>query len=388
MLTLGLACREPEQPPLIVPPEQADGSGGNDNDGADDEADSADASGSTGAPPDVPDLPGDCDAGARRCADDGFANHWCGWNTESFHTEWGWRVPCDAGQSCVDGLCSTAECRTPEVLFVVDRSDSLLEDDRWSWVADEVGAFSTRIRGSATQGLRLFPDEPCEPGEIASIETRPSGIGPLLEPPTQGASTPIRAALDETASAFGDPDQRQFVILITDGDETCEPDKSPALAASNLFRLGIRVFAIGVSTQANVALLDEIAALGGTGKAHIVDSGAALADALTEIEAKLGACVCDPGSTTCFDGVLTTCNDDGSGFAASEACATQMCNGNACVPVQCDWLCNLTENNAGIGACVENLLISQYTCGAFCDACVSNSYVDDGDCAAIAAECL
>jgi hypothetical protein len=385
VIALAAACREPAPPELIVPPVQDDASAGGDGDGSDD---GDPATSSTGAPPEVPDLPGDCEAGARRCSDDGFANQWCGWNPEAFQADWGWRVPCDAGQSCESGVCAVGECRTPEVLFVVDRSDSLLEDDRWLWVADEVSAFSSKIRASATQGLRMFPDEPCEPGDIAPIETRADGIGPLLVAPTQGASTPIRAALADTAAVFGDPDQHQVVILITDGDETCEPNQSPALVASSLYRLGIRVFAIGVSTQANVGLLDEIAALGGTGEARIVDSGAALADALTAIEAELGACVCDPGSTTCFDGVVSTCDDAGTGYVASEACPTGQCDGDACVPVDCEWFCDVAQSSAAIDACVSEVLYDDYECSSYCSSCVGYGAIDDAACAAIATQCL
>ncbi len=238
----------------------------------------------------------------------------------------------------------------------------------------------------ATQGVRMFPDQPCTPAEVQPILLRPEGFAELLVAPTTGASTPIRLALADVQPAFGDPDQSQAVILVTDGDETCEPDASPELEASNLFRLGIRTFAIGVSTQANLTLLDEIAAAGGTGTARLAADGAALRGALDAIMAELQACTaCNPGELRCSDGVMLVCNASGSDFEMGETCSTHAClDDGTCLPApqNCGWdpanayyNCGFQGVAPGDGApiaCPEGLIED--------DACSETGLTDIGCC--------
>ncbi len=281
--------------------------------------------------PDGPDLPGQCDAGSTRCAEDGGGFQACGWDFDAGEVTWGWRIPCESGETCSDGRCSMATCRAPELAFVVDRSDSMLTDDRWDWVSGALGSLERSLQ-VASVGVRMFPDGDCSTGPLSPLAPLVSGFEPLLDPPTTGASTPISLALQGLQPAFGDPNVAQAVVMITDGDETCLPDAEPLLTGSNLFRAGIVVYTIAVSSQANPTLLDGIALGGGSGSAFRVETRAELEAAVETILDDLDSCRCEPGANACSGGVAMTCSADGTEFETAEACAGECADdGESCL---------------------------------------------------------
>ncbi|MBU0550283.1 VWA domain-containing protein, partial [Myxococcota bacterium] len=213
------------------------------------------------------------------------------------------RVPCDEGRACGAEGCGGA-CSRPEILLVVDRSSSM-EGARWAMVSDVIADFCDRYGEVARVQLRLFPSaDACGAGPILPCDEV------ALSPPSAAGETPIAAALTDAGAAFGDPNEGEVVILITDGDETCADESAP-LAPTRLLRArGAQVFTIGVSQLANGALLDAVAEAGGAGSARRVNDGAQLWSALLDIYEGLDGCDCAPsqsGEAACYQGEFLLC---------------------------------------------------------------------------------
>ena len=171
-------------------------------------------------------------------------------------------------------------------------------------------------------GLRMFPasnGDSCGAEDVVSLAVNNGdAIESGLVPPSTDAQTPLAAALQGLSPAFGDPNDGQYAILITDGDETCSSDaNAPVQEAARLARLGVDTFVIGVSTQANATLLHQIAQAGRTGNARLVGNGAELGAALQAIFDELDGCecgdsiladelgeLCDDGNANADDGLL------------------------------------------------------------------------------------
>jgi hypothetical protein len=115
----------------------------------------------------------------------------------------------------------------------------------------------------------------CQPAEVPVMPDLGTGstIATLLDPETRRlcVSTPIALALEgagTTLSSIAVPGRKQYVVLITDGGETCGGDvvaATQALAAS-----GIKTFVVGFggldggSGGVNVKLLNDAACAGMT----------------------------------------------------------------------------------------------------------------------------
>jgi hypothetical protein len=130
-------------------------------------------------------------------------------------------------------------------------------------------------------GMNLFPrDSSCsvEPApnvDVAALDTaQRTDIGDLLGDTTPSGETPIAGAtilsyahLSEALRA-GDLDGNVFVVLLTDGAETCKESELPKLLAEdvpNARLFNIRTFVIGAPGSENArSLLSQMAFVGGT----------------------------------------------------------------------------------------------------------------------------
>jgi len=252
-----------------------------------------------------------CAQGYSRCSSDGYGFEACGENPSSGAIDYGPRVPCSAGQSCSGGACNRSGCLGSEVIVLLDRSSSMLEGDIWSWVRDAT-LLSIYARDRTNSfGFRQFPSgSGCSVGGLTALaRNNAPNIHGSVSDPTTGASTPIEAALQGLGSAFGDPNDGQAVILISDGDETCGSAAGAVAEASALFRAGVLVHTIAVTTAANRGLLDEIARVGGTGQSRLVADGPAMVAALDAIYATLDACAdCTGAAAACSGDTITFCD--------------------------------------------------------------------------------
>ncbi|MCA9517215.1 MAG: VWA domain-containing protein, partial [Myxococcales bacterium] len=338
-------------------------------------------------------------------------------------------IGCQAGNACAAGVCDGA-CTVPEVLLVVDRSASLA-GPLWDATAAELSAFLRALAPGAKVGVRAFPDgNSCEPTAVPALTSSPEAAVAALGAPVEGAtSTPIAAALDGLGGAFGDPNQGELVVLLTDGSESCGAVDDALAAARAIRARGGRLVTIGLGQAFDATLLQRLALAGG-GATYAATNGDELAAVLHNLAGEatgcdqpalgLGtrtcqaqqcvlacgagthlcgeACVsndavatcgdrCEPcpdvpgGSPTCNAGVCGSgCNagfHDCGGTCASDTavatcgdrcspCPTVANGAPTCDGGACDFTCNQGFHRCG-NACVPN--DSSATCGARCDAC-------------------
>ncbi len=253
-----------------------------------------------------------CTQGSTRCSTDSYGFEACGLNLSSSAVEYGPRVPCGAGQSCNAGSCNRSGCLQTEFIMLLDRSSSMLSGDTWTWVREITEGALYHYDNSNAIGFKAFPGSSgCTAGSLTPMALD-NADNIYVSDPTTNASTPIEDALSNLVSAYGDPNDGQAVILVSDGDETCGSATGAVEQASALFRAGIPVHTVAVTTTANRTLLDQIAQVGGTGSAHLVTTAQQLADAYEAIMAELGACAdCDPDQLpSCVGDTLRFCNGD------------------------------------------------------------------------------
>lgn len=237
----------------------------------------------------------------------------------------------------------------PNMYFVLDRSGSMAEGNKWAQVRGVVAEIVRTLGPRANFGATVFPGEgqsSCAPARqilpISPGDPRGSGDGPTTTKLLQGTinapngGTPtaqaLRAVLETLRTAKG----KTFVILATDGGPNCnaaascgadqcqpnidgaagcsptgpsccEPpefarenclDSGPtASAVAALKAFGIPVYVIGLpGTSTYAALLDQLAVSGGTAQAgspkyYKVDTAgeSALLAALKKIAARIVA---------------------------------------------------------------------------------------------------
>jgi hypothetical protein len=186
-------------------------------------------------------------------------------------------------------------------------TDAGLATTKWVLACDAVTAVTAPPADQGLRfGLELFPLDPdvitdaggtghcqtlqdlvggqggstntgCMPGEVLVSPTTGTGteIASILDPYTLRlcVTTPIAAALTTAQATLGQvaaPGRRQYVVLVTDGGETCVSDADVTTAAQTLAAAGIDTYVVGFgaadagSKGVNVALLNDLACAGMT----------------------------------------------------------------------------------------------------------------------------
>ena len=291
-------------------------------------------------------------------------------------------VSCEPGNACRDGACSGA-CIHPEIVLLVDRSSSMA-GDQWAYVSSALRDYADRFEGVVRLGLRTFPgNEGCAPGaDVAIALDNASAIRSRLTAPSEASATPIAAALAGLAAKFGDPNQGEHVILITDGSETCGAAAEVTGAVAALRSRGVRTHAIGVGSGYDEQLLEDVAVAGGTAAVRVVTDAASLSGLLEQLTWDAGTCCLDgdgdgygercAAGTDCDDDAPEVhapdcagrdCGDDGCGGSCGICGCGQECQGHDCVFVAC----------AG-RACGDD------GCGGSCGGCPAGEHCVDGAC--------
>ncbi len=203
----------------------------------------------------------------------------------------------------------------------------MIAGERWGFTLDGLLEVAEVHAQTARLGVRAFPalNDGCAAGPITPPGFDHPEVFQRIPEPTQEAQTPITAALEGLEVVFGDPDESEAVILLTDGDETCADELGSLLHVETLRMRGIRTFAVGISRQVNADLLSAIAHAGGTARpqspAHyMVNDGESLAVALEEIFDELATCRCMEGEQRCEGDMLQICDELGFGFELESLC--------------------------------------------------------------------
>jgi len=255
----------------------------------------------------------------------------------------------------------------PDTLILLDRSGSMKEtigsDSKWSIAVNAVNTVTQSFQGQLSFGLMLFSHWPhvsnCKTGQV-NVGVGPSTQGPIaatLSSAYPDGDTPIALSLDaaRTYMAQINTGKPRYVILITDGKETCQPASvnSPPAAASKLLSSGVKTYVVGFGSGVDPQSLTDTALAGGTGQYYQADNLGQLNGALSKIAAAISCCgdgkldpgeQCDtaipwgsPGAcpTSCNDGNPCT-NDLLTGSACNKTCTfvavTTPKNGDGCCP--------------------------------------------------------
>ncbi len=201
----------------------------------------------------------------------------------------------DLGPGLSPGIpgISTSGCGSttpPEVLILLDRSGSMADPiagtSKWSQatasVNDLVLAFRTKLRF----GLMLFPSGGCSAGtiDVPVGADSANAIAAALAAATPLGGTPIAASLGNSAAAM--TASRRYVLLVTDGGETCDGD--PVAQVMALSGMQIRTYLVGFGSGVDAAQLNALAVAGGTAlpaaaKYYQADNQAQLRQALAAI---------------------------------------------------------------------------------------------------------
>lgn len=231
---------------------------------------------------------------------------------------------CDAGTDL--GVCGCLELGlfvdVPNLYFVMDRSGSMQDGNKWSTVRSVVGGIVQRMGPRANFGAAVFPStrsaDPCAPGiEVFAPRQGDSPAG-VAGPTTVGllaatnvdphGGTPTAVTLASLAPSIAALPGRTFVVLATDGGpncnveascgvdkcipniesaaEQCQPNKPPnccdpsvggpancldedatVRAVDALKLAGIPTYVVGIPGSGPYsALLDRVATAGGTAR--------------------------------------------------------------------------------------------------------------------------
>ncbi|HEX6245600.1 MAG TPA: vWA domain-containing protein [Polyangiales bacterium] len=221
----------------------------------------------------------------------------------------------------------------PDMLIVLDRSDSMMLFNRWQPSKQAVKQITTEFEGLLAFGLSYFPGESagvvdpvaallggpapmCAGGEkldVPMMLRNAGAIGQSLDrTPTRGL-TPTGAALRAALGVLGDRTLQLdtavkpgYVLLVTDGDPSCDPalalsgaidpaqQEEARVAVKALKDKGIPTYVIGYQIDATrQAIMNEMATLGGTMKYHPAESGEQIIAAFRQITKDVIKCTFD-----------------------------------------------------------------------------------------------
>ncbi len=226
-----------------------------------------------------------------------------------------------SGTGGIDGACAKATIDAQNVpidmIIMFDKSGSMAGPKWFNGTKALQTFFEDPKNAGVSVALRFFPDAGCDAScNVAACAAPKVALGKLtdLSAPTDAqeqklldgfvgvmpsGDTPLSAALDGAINWAGGvlqqrPEEQAIVVLVTDGEPTdCHKDAPYFVNAAKQARdHGIVTFAVGLE-GASTALMDQIAAAGGTQKSIVVSTANVAADlqaALDAIRDKQSAC--------------------------------------------------------------------------------------------------
>ena len=260
--------------------------------------------------------------------------------------------PVDAADDQDSLVCGEEELRigriTPNMLIILDRSNSMTYDGHWDPVREAIRAVTEELESRIAFGLMVFPEvqgsracdasdaNACEPADETLVPCRVRNAGAIereLEDMVTCGGTPTAETLRAARRYFGitvSPTRfppassvPSYVLLATDGAPNCNPrsdgascrctgppesclefaencldDEATYDAIDDLVSLGVTVFVVGITASAWRDVLDRMALLGRTGLAFMAEDPEAMQDAFEEITGSVTTCefaLHDPG---------------------------------------------------------------------------------------------
>ena len=173
-------------------------------------------------------------------------------------------------------------CNPPDMLIVLDRSDSMGNSpgkapdggalpSKWTLAVDAVDAITAApADGKLRFGLEVLPKasglcgtgEPLVPMGLSSGATIATTLAktPLVYGTPIGGALAVAQTTLATAKVSG---RSQFVILVTDGAETCN-SAGPVPVVQALAAAGVKTYVVGFGGAVDKALLNDVACAGMT----------------------------------------------------------------------------------------------------------------------------
>jgi hypothetical protein len=180
-------------------------------------------------------------------------------------------------QSCGGELFQAVKVNS-NMLIGFDKSGSMNDPivpngmSKWVIATTAIKQVTTQYDAQIQFGLMLFPAgsgtaQQCVPGPVSvSVgDRRAMQIGAALDQNSPGGRTPIGGVLTAAGAVpeLVDPMRANYVMLVTDGTETCNGD-GVAAATANLSQRGIKTFVVGFGGEVDAMNLAAIATAGGT----------------------------------------------------------------------------------------------------------------------------
>jgi MYXO-CTERM domain-containing protein len=177
---------------------------------------------------------------------------------------------------------AASPCAHSRVLIVLDKSSSMVRDNaadgqlKWNAAVNAVETLVQSYGDTIDFGLMVFPNpSQCSPGSI-NVDVGPNTAAEIsaalaTPPPVSGSYTPMAETLDVavTYDRLLDPTQRNYVLLVTDGWQWCDPYEAATrfdavTSVENLESFGIETFVLGFGASVDVLNNNRMAVAGGT----------------------------------------------------------------------------------------------------------------------------
>lgn len=189
--------------------------------------------------------------------------------------------PIDFGDVVAPDAADAGHCEAPDFLVVLDRSNSMgasagktdggVLPSKWSIASGALGDLVASPNDDGLRfGLEVFPDVggSCASGTVL-VQPGPThgpAIKTHLSTITLLPGTPIGAPIalaQKTLASIKVTGRKQFVLLLTDGGETCKSAAGlPAVQA--LAKDGVKTFVVGFGGAVDAAELNDLACAGMT----------------------------------------------------------------------------------------------------------------------------
>jgi hypothetical protein len=229
---------------------------------------------------------------------------------------------CAAGEVCMaNGHCVNATSSSPKscggelfeasrvqanVMIALDKSGSMNEQSggapKWQSAVKAIRELTSKHEAKIRFGLVLFPgpggDDICIPAPVAvSVgDAKAAAISQVLDANSPSGKTPIGAVLNACVGVpeLNDAARANYVMLVTDGVETCNGDGEAV--TRSLFAKSVKTYVVGFGNSVDPNSLARMARAGGTARTGSpqyfqADDAVALSTAFDQIAA--GAAGCD-----------------------------------------------------------------------------------------------
>ncbi len=204
------------------------------------------------------------------------------------------------------GEAFSASAVDANFLVLFDKSGSMNEQvagvTKWSAAVTAVNRLASEHASKMRFGMTMFPVgdtavEACQvpPMSVPIADASAPRIAAALAAQTPGGKTPLGAVLASAQSVteLTDPNRANYVLLATDGMETC--NGKPVEEVKKLFAKNIKTYVLGFGAGVSASTLTEMAVSGGTARAAApryfqADDPAALSDSLSAIVRGVQGC--------------------------------------------------------------------------------------------------